>query len=85
MHCTRNQSCGGGVVRARAVTLSALHFRVRGARSREGAISKPSLEMKIAVSGIETSPEGEEWIVDTYDVITSVSRMYDLGDYMRAY
>ena len=73
---------------ARAVTLSALHFRVvraRGPRSREGTISKPSLEVKTGVSGIEILPEGEERIVDTYDVITLVSRMYDLGNYMRAY
>ena len=75
-------------VRARAVLLSGLHFRVvraHRARSREGTISKPSLEVKTAVSGIEIWPEGEERIVDTYDVITFVSRKYDPGDYMRTY
>ena len=80
----------GGVkfLRARAAILSALHFRVvcaREASERDGSISKPSLEVKTGVSGIEISPEGEERIVDTYDVITLVSRMYDLSDYMRAY
>ena len=75
-------------IRAHAVTLSMLHFWVvhaRRARSREGTISKPSLEVKIGVSGIEISPEGEERIVDTYDVITLVSRMYDLGEYICVY
>ena len=76
------------LARARVVTHSALHFRVvraRGAGSREGTISRPSLEVKAAVSGIEIRPGGEEWIVDTCDVITLVSRMYDLSDYRRAY
>ena len=66
---------------------SVLHFRVvraRGDRSREGSISKLSLEVKTAVSGFEISPEGEERIIDTYDVITSVSRMYDPGAYICA-
>ena len=55
-----------------------LHFRVvcaRGDRSREGSISKLSLEVKTTVSGFEISPEGEERIIDTHDVITLVSRM----------
>ena len=75
----------GVVVRTHAVTPSASHFQVvraRGTRSREGTVSKPLLEVKAAVSGIEIQPEGEEWIVDTCDVITLVSQMYDLSDYM---
>ena len=60
-------------------------MHVEPARSREGTISKPSFEVKAKVSGIEIWPEGEEWIVDTCDVITLVSWMYDLSDYMRVY
>ena len=48
----------------------------------EGSISKRSLEVKTAVSGIEIRSKGREWIVDTYDVITVLSRIYDLGDYI---
>ena len=75
-------------VHACAVILSVLHFRVVhvcGARSREGTVLKPSLKMKTGVSGIEISPEGEERIVDSYAVMTLVSRMYDLGDYVHEY